>query len=422
MKDVNELKRRKATLIDDARAFDTECTKENRVMTGEEQEKYQKMVDDIRSMEQTIKREEELQELEMRGGTAVIAEDPPPSENRAFACLGDQLVAVRRAHTPGGQIDPRLTRAASGMSGAVDSEGGFLVEQDFLPGLLQDTYNNSELASRCYKVPIGAGKNGLRYRYIDESSRADGSRAGGVRAYWEGEADTTTATKMKFGKGGLDLCKLLAFCYATDELLDDAVALEATIRKQFPDEIAFKLQDAIVNGDGAGKPLGVISSNALVSVAKETGQAADTVATENILKMWRAMPASSRGKAIWIYNQELEDQLETLNYAIGTSGVLMKLFVEGKIKGRPAIPVEQCQAPGDLGDIICLDPSQYLLIDKDGVKGEASIHVRFLYGETTFRFSYRANGQPMRQSKITPYKRTDSSFYISPYVAIAERA
>jgi len=417
VKDINELKKRKGDLISEARKFDGECTKDDRVMSGEEQEKYQKMVDDIRAIEQTIKREEELQDMEMRNAPPSNP-DPAPANDRAFASLGDQLRAVARVETHH-VIDPRLTRDISGMSEAVDSEGGFLVEQDFLPGLLSDTYNNSELANRCFKVPIGAGKNGLRYRYIDESSRADGSRAGGVRAYWEGEADTATASKMKFGKGGLDLSKLLAFCYATDELLDDAVALEAIIRREFPLEMAFKLQDAIVNGDGSGKPLGVLNSDALVSISGETGQTADTVVTENILKMWRSMPASSRGKAIWLYNQELEDQLETLNYAIGTSGVLMKLFLDGKIKGRPAIPIEQCPGPGDAGDIILMDPGQYLLIDKGGVKGDSSIHVRFLYGETLFRFSYRVNGQPMRLHKITPYKRTDSSFYISPYVALA---
>lgn len=431
MRDINELKQRKTQLITEARKFDDECTKDNREMTGEEQEKYQKMVDEIRSIEQTIKREEELQKMEMEtapnepaGFRTTPGEGGNENENRVFASLGDQLRAVAKAHTPGGMIDPRLIRAVSdisGMSEMVDSEGGFLVEQDFLPGLLRNVYDNSQLANLCYKVPIGAGKNGVKFRYIDETSRADGSRAGGVRAYWEDEADAPTATNPKIARGSLELVDLKALCYATDDLLEDASAMEAIIMKEFGEEMAFKLQDAIVNGDGAGKPLGVLNSDALVSIAKESGQDADTVVTENILNMWKSIPASSRGKAIWLYNQELEDQLETLNYAIGTSGVLMKLFLDGKIKGRPAIPIEQCAAPGDVGDIICMDPSKYMLIDKSGVKSQSSIHVRFIYNETTFRFIYRVNGQPLKSSKITPYKRAASTFYISPYTAIAER-
>lgn len=433
MRNTNALKQEKAKLVADARKFDEECTKENRAMTGEEQEKYQKMVDDIRALDITIKREEELQALEMSaagnegaGFHREGAEADPPGQ-RVFASLGDQLRAISRAQTPGGVVDPRLTRAVSdisGMSEMVDSEGGFLVEKDFIPGLLQDVYKNTELASRCLKVPIGAGRNGLRYRYIDETSRADGSRAGGVRAYWEDEADAPTATNPKFGRAELSLRDLKALCYATNDLLEDAQALEGLLIPQFSQEMAFKLQDAIVNGDGAGKPLGVLNSNALVSIDGESGQTADTIITENILKMWKSMPAGSRNRAIWLYNQELEDQLELLQVAIGTGGQLMKMFMStidggNTLKGRPAIPIEQCPGPGDAGTIICMDPSQYLLIDKNGVQADSSIHVRFIYNETTFRFIYRVNGQPMRASKITPYKRTSSSFYTSPYVAVA---
>ena len=241
---------------------------------------------------------------------------------------------------------------------------------------------------------------------------------------WAAEADAPTATNPKFGRGELTLRDLKALCYATDDLLEDAEALEGLLMPQFYDEMAFKLQDAIVNGDGVGKPLGVLNSNAIVSISGESGQTADTIISENILKMWRSMPAANRSKAIWLYNQELEDQLETLTYEIGVAGVLAKLFVPtpnggGTIKGRPAIAIEQCPGPGDAGTVICMDPSQYLLIDKNGVQADASIHVRFIYNETTFRFIYRVNGQPMRSSKITPYKRTDSSFYVSPYVAVA---
>jgi len=430
MRDINALKQEKAKLVAEARKFDEECTKDNRAMTGEEQEKYQKMVDDIRALEQTVTREEELQKLEMENAPNAGAEDRgtvPGKETRIFASLGDQLRAVARAHTPGGTIDPRLTRAISdisGMSELVDSEGGFLVEKDYIPGLLKGVYDNSQLASRCLKVPVGVGKNGIRFRYIDESSRADGSRAGGVLAYWEDEADAPTATKPKLGRGELSLVDLKALCYVTDDLLEDAEALEGWLKPQFYEEMAFKLQDAIVNGDGAGKPLGVLNSNALVSIDGESGQTADTIITENILKMWKSMAAGSRPKAIWLYNQELEDQLVTLNYSIGSAGVLMNLFVATPdgghtIKGRPAIAIEQAGAPGDAGAVICMDPSQYLLIEKGGVKAEASIHVRFIYNETTFRFIYRVNGQPMRAHKITPYKRTSSSFYVSPYVAVA---
>jgi HK97 family phage major capsid protein len=298
------------------------------------------------------------------------------------------------------------------------------VEKDFLPGMLQNVYDNSVIASRCLKVPIGAGRNGLRYRYVDETSRADGSRAGGVRAYWEDEADAPTATNPKFGRGELNLVDLKALCYATDDLLEDAAAIEGLLMPQFYDEMSFKLQDAIINGDGSGKPLGILNAPALVSVSGESGQDADTIITENVLNVWKCMPERSRSRAIWLYNQEYEDQLQLLQVAVGTGGQLMKLFnltIDGNntLNGRPAFPAEQVPGVGDAGCLICMDPGQYMIIDKGSMRGESSIHVRFIYNETTFRFIYRCNGQPLRHSKITPYKRTDTDFYTSPYVAVA---
>jgi len=109
-------------------------------------------------------------------------------------------------------------------------------------------------------------------------------------------------------------------------------------------------------------------------------------------------------------------------------GVEMRLFVPptvagayGTIKGAPAIPVEVASGPGDVGDIVLADLQQYLLIDKGGVQAAESIHVMFLTDESTFRFIYRVNGQPVCKNKITPYKRTSSAFYQSPFVTLAAR-
>jgi len=424
MEDINLLRKKKADLVGAARKFDDECTRDGKVMGAEDQVKYDQMVKEIRAQEDSIRRKEELQQMEMASapdGTAGFRMVPGAVEDRVFATLGDQLIAVARAHRPGGKIDPRLVRA-TGMGEGVAADGGFLVEKDFLPGLLKGAYEQAPIAQLCFKVPIGPNSNGLKFARIDESSRADGYRSGGVLAYWSGEAATVTAKKPKIGKGSLDLDKLMAICYATDELLEDATALGAIIEREFAAEMSYKLNDAIINGTGSGQPLGILNSDALVSVAKESGQTNYTIMTENILKMWRSLPAAARSRSVWAYNQELEDQLSTLYKVIGVGGSLFPdLFVDGRIKGRPAFPMEQCKGAGSVGDILLIDPQDYLLIDKGGLKAETSIHVMFIYDESTFRFTYRVNGMPLTKSKVTPANRYDSTFYYSPYVATAAR-
>ena len=301
-------------------------------------------------------------------------------------------------------------RAATGLNEAVPSAGGFLVQTDLAGTLLKAAYDTSIVANKCRKIGIGATSNGMNMKTIDETSRATGSRWGGVQVYWEAEADATTSKKPKFGRFELSLAKIMGLCYATDEMLQDAAQLGAIITQAFSEEIGFKLSDGVIRGTGAGQMLGVLESDALLSVPKDAGQTADTISSTNILGMWKA--CMGRSSAYWFYNQELEDQLYLLTFPIGTGGVMANLWnpERGTILGRPAIPVEQASGPGDVGDIILMDPTQYVIIDKSGIQAAESIHVAFLNDESVFRFVYRCNGAPTLKSKITPYKRTSSSF------------
>ena len=94
----------------------------------------------------------------------------------------------------------------------------------------------------------------------------------------------------------------------------------AYLSGKFVNEFGFKIDDAIVNGLGAGQPLGLLSSPGLVSIAKETDQAASTLVFDNVVKMYNSMPFRNRGKAIWLVNAEVEDQLPSLKLE-GDTGV-----------------------------------------------------------------------------------------------------
>jgi len=353
--------------------------------------------------------------------------------------LGEQLQAIVKAGSPGSPIrEPRLsrsvegalhpvTKAPTGMGETVPHDGAFLVAQEFIPTLINRMYNTGIVFSRCAKQTVGPNFNGFKIPAIDETSRADGSRWGGVRAYWAAEAGTKTASQPKFRQISIELQKLIALCYITDELLADATALSGYVNQWFPAEMGFKLDDAVINGDGAGKPLGILNGPGLVTVAKETGQAATTVVTNNILKMWRRCWAPSWANAVWFVNQNTLEQLATMVIPIGTAGALAHLFVMpttngatyGSMLGRPVIPIEQAASIGTVGDIILADLTQYIVGEKGGMNSASSIHVAFTTDQTAFRWVYRVNGEPIWHSALTPYKGTSDT--LSPYVALATR-
>lgn len=436
--DLKELRAERSDLTAKARGLHDAATAENRHLTQDEDREFREYMAKVSDLSAEIEREEQLRSVEedvSRSYRAPTRIDVSESEQRAnrgeprrFKSFGEMAQAVMRASMPGGAIDSRLLEMrATGMSEGVPSDGGFLVQTDFATELMRRTYETGVVANRCRKIGLSTNANGIKIPAIDETSRADGSRWGGIRAYWKAEAAQKTAAEPTFRHIALDLKKLTGLAYATDELLQDAAALESVLMQGYAEEFGFKLDDAVINGDGVGKPLGILAAPALVTVAKETGQVADTVQPENIIKMWSRCYNKSRLNAVWFINQDIEPQLFTLGIQVGTGGSTVYMppgglsgQPYGTLFGRPVIPIEQCATLGDLGDIILADLSQYILIDKGGIQSASSIHLKFDYDETVFRFVYRVDGQPAWQSALTPYKGTSNT--VSPFVTLAARA
>lgn len=347
-----------------------------------------------------------------------------------FLSLGDQLQAIASVATTG-RDDNRLrwenlSPASGGAVANVPSDGGYLIQKDFSQELVTRMNEFGEVKNRVRTIPIGPNSDGLKIFAVDETSRATGSRWGGVQVYWGAEADVATAKKPKFRQMELELKDLIGLAYVTNRLLQDASAVESVFMQAFSEEMSFMIEDALINGLGAGMPLGIMQSPALVKVAKEAGQGAATVLFENIQNMWNALWSRSRANAVWLINQDVERQLNAMTLSVGTGGVPVYLVPGGlsqspysTLMGRPVIPVEYCSGLGTLGDIILADFTQVLGIEKGGMQSDSSIHVRFTSNENTYRFIYRYDAQPVWNNSVTPFKGSTAR---SPFVALNTRA
>jgi HK97 family phage major capsid protein len=349
---------------------------------------------------------------------------PDPKKN--FRSFGDQLVAIRKyAESRGSDQDPRLVRAPLGAGESDATAGGFLVQTDFATSVWALSHDMGEILQRVNSIPIGAQFNGIKIPAVNETSRANGSRWGGVTSNWVGEGTAGTPSRPAFRLIELSLGKLISIMYASDELLADSTAFSSIASQAFSEEIVFNTEDAIFEGDGVGKPLGILNSPALVSVAKDNGQAAATLTENNIQQMWSRMHPRSRKNAVWHINQDVEPQLYQLSRTIGTGGVPVYmppggLSAEpfGVLYGRPVIPLEYSASIGAVGDITFVDWSQYLLADKNGVQAAQSMHIQFLTDQQAFRLIYRVDGKPGWHTALTPFKGSATK---SPYIALAAR-
>jgi HK97 family phage major capsid protein len=433
MSNTKALFQRKADLTKQMRAQLDKARAEDRGLNDEERKTYEANVVTLASLEEDLKRETALLEIERSIATvgdsnqaaAAAAGAPNQKGTTQFNSFGEQLLAIVRAERSGGRhIDQRLFAAASGASETVPSDGGFLVQKEFSSEVLKHMYETGVFSSRVRHIPISGVANGLKINAVDETSRVTGSRWGGVQAYWVNEADTLTSSKPKFRQIELNLQKLIALFYATDEILQDAAALEAVFTEAFSEEMGFKVDDAIFQGDGSGKPLGFINSGSVIQVTKDSADSTATVSTKDVLNMWSRLFARSRQNAVWFINQDVEPALYPLTLGSGTAVQLLYTppgnngNQYGKLLGRDVIPTEHSATLGTVGDIVLADMSQYIMIDKGAPKQDSSMHVRFINDEMTFRTTYRCDGQPWWNKALTPFAGSNTQ---SPFITLATR-
>jgi HK97 family phage major capsid protein len=436
MKTITQYREDIGRLMKKVGDIDTKATAENRELTEAEISLKNELldgVDELRKIVTTQERHEQTRtELEKPADRKT---QPRPQgqqhEERKqdrFSNGAEFAVAVRNASLPGGNVDQRLYRAISGLGETVPSDGGFLVQKEISQQWLEDLFATGGLWAKVgWRVPITGNANGTKINGYDETSRAS-SIGGGMVVYSVAEGGQATASKPKFRQIELNLHKIMGLCYATDENLSDAPQLESILRNGFAQAFGFKLDDYVINGTGAGQPLGILNSGSLVTVAKETGQKAKTIMAENVINMYSRMLAPSLTNAVWLINQDTLPQLLTMSIAVGTGGVPVYLppgntlvnAPGGALMGRPVYPIEQCQTLGTVGDIILGDFTKgYVIAEKGGLQTDMSIHLRFDYDEAVFRFILRVDGQPARASALTPYKGSNTQ---SHFIALATRA
>jgi len=360
--------------------------------------------------------------LSKRMDYPVMPQHLPPGykPNNEFKSFGGFLQDGYRGHKLP-EWQGRMTKAIQGLSESVGSDGGFFVMPEFSNRLFERVYSN-DLYNRLTGFTVTG--NNMTFLRSAETSRVTGSRAGGIQGNWLGEGETITKSKPRIKNLTLRLKKLAIIVYLTDELLADATTMEQFVIKAVTDEFNFMLGDAVIRGNGVGQPLGMLNAGALLSIAKEAGQAGATLVAENIDKMWQRRFAG--GNYVWLLNQDTHAQLQQLSGAVGTGGQLLYRPPGGlssapyaTLKGAPIIETEFNSTLGTQGDIICADPAQIVSISKGGIAQAESMHVEFLTDQTALRFTMRTDFRPWEDTPVTPYQGTSTQ---SSFVTLDTRA
>lgn len=366
-------------------------------------------------------------------------------EANKFKTFGEFLLAVRR-YRKGRAFDDRLAyvtgdgkivkmagdieaamKTAGHMEEGEDSQGGFLVPEVYRADLQMIALEVAVVRPNGPMIIPPIKTDSVKIPYVNDTSHAS-TVFGGVQAKWVAERGTKEATKPEFGQMELVPKKLAGITYTSNELLADAaIALEPLIKRMFGSAYGYFEDDAFLNGNGAGQPMGIQNCGCLKTVFRNT---VNRVLFEDLREMYACMLPASHPFAFWVINPGVLPDLigmQSGDAAPATGGNVVWINnnmgaaspIPGKILGRPFLISEKMRALGSQGDIGYFDFRYYIIFDRQPITIDVSTHVGFVTDETCWRFVIRVDGQCWPQTTITPRYAGAPVTTMSPFVVLA---
>ena len=314
--------------------------------------------------------------------------------------------------------DPRLQKRANNT--IIDSDGGFAVPHP-LAAQIFDTSLESEIIRPRARIFTMSSQT-LQVNQWDGPDHSGRQLYGGISANWAGETGELNVDTAKLRATILQAKKVAFIGRVSTELVEDSPNFASQFTTALTGAAGWHLDDAFLNGPGGNQPEGIRNSPAIISVAKETAQAANTIVWQSIVNMWARLWPGGQNSSIWIANGNTIPQLYLMSQAVGTAGV--PVFEPASqpaatLFGRPIFFTEKLPTLGTVGDILLVDPKQYAIGMRVGVSLLISPHVYFTTDELAFRLRTRVEGKSLWDKVLTPAEATET---LSPFVQLATRA
>lgn len=177
------------------------------------------------------------------------------------------------------------------LSEGVDANGGYLVPEEYDSRLI-DTLTEENIMRKLGHTITTSGEHKINIAATKPA------------AAWIDEGGALSFGDATFAQINLDAHKLHVAVKVTEELLyDNAFGLESYIIEQFGKALSNAEEDAFLNGDGVGKPLGLLSDKGGGEVAITTASATAITADE-IINLVYSLKRPYRKNAKFIMNDQ----------------------------------------------------------------------------------------------------------------------
>ena len=272
MKNI-ELRGQRAELIKGAMSLVDNAQKEGRSLNAEEQQKFDAMESDARSMMTQIETLERAAEMKKELAANAEAREASPKQSRT-AVFGKYL----KRGLAGLNAEERAQLTTTGAA------GGFLVPEGF-SGVLDVATEFTGQVERVAKKLDTASGNPLDYPTVNDT---------GNDAAIKGEGVATTATDMTFGNVTFNSYNYTSLVRVSKQLIDDAgFNLDSFLVEALGERVARATNIDFTSGNGTDKPKGIVDESLQGAEVATSG----ALVANDVLNLIHSIDPSYRNKS-----------------------------------------------------------------------------------------------------------------------------
>ena len=294
---ILELREKRNKAWEAAKAFLESHRTEKGTLTVEDDATYTQMEQEINDLGKEIARLERQEALEAELNRPVNQPltSKPGSGRGEEPKTGRASDEYRKAMLDA--FRSNFKRVSNVLQEGVDADGGYLVPEEYDRRLI-DTLSEENIMRRLATIITTSGEHKINIAATKPA------------ASWIEEGGALTFGDATFSQILLDAHKLHVAIKVTEELLyDNAFNLEGYILDQFGKALGNAEEDAFLNGDGTGKPLGLFAATGGGTVA---GTLTAAIKSDDMLDLVYALKRPYRKKASFIMNDKTLSSLRKL--------------------------------------------------------------------------------------------------------------
>ena len=304
---IIELREKRAKTWSAMETFLDSHRNEKGVLNMEDDVTYSKMEKDLDDLTNEIKRLErkDMIEAELNKPVSNPITAKPMTSDKEDEKTGRASNAYKKSFWNVMRNKHSNAQILNALQEGTDSEGGFLVPDEFEHTLIQSLEEENIFRKLAHVITTSTG---------DRKIPVVASKGS---ASWVDEEGTINDSDDAFTQVSIGAYKLGTLIKVSNELLNDSVFnLEAYISKEFGRRIGTKEEEAFFNGNGVGKPVGIFNSTGGAQTGITTASATEIKADE-IIDLFYSLKASYRKKAVWIVNDSTIKAIRKLKDANG---------------------------------------------------------------------------------------------------------